>query len=119
MDAGPVLDELTERLERVSAAYAQRFSIRRDDDWYLMKLSEEVGEIIQAWLKLTGRGRRVGIEQAGLRSQLGEETADLLCQLLLFARRHDIDVMASVKRKWLIYDPAGEPVAPRRLTGTR
>src|SRR4029079_2412168 len=53
-----MLAVLTERLERVSAHYAERFAIRRDDDWYMMKLGEELGELTQAWLKLTGRGRR-------------------------------------------------------------
>jgi NTP pyrophosphatase (non-canonical NTP hydrolase) len=108
-----MLAGLTERLERVSAYYAERFAIRRDDDWYVMKLGEELGELTQAWLKGTGRGRRVGVDRSGLKSQLGDETADLFCQLLLFARRFDIDLMTSIKRKWLIFDPVADP-APRR-----
>jgi NTP pyrophosphatase (non-canonical NTP hydrolase) len=115
-DMAATMAGLTERLERISASHAERFAIRRDDDWYVMKLGEELGELIQAWLKLTGRGRRVGTEPTGLKSQLGEETADLLCQLLLFARRFDIDLMANVRRKWLIFDPAGDPPAPRRMS---
>ncbi len=113
-DALPALAALAERLERVSASHAARFSIRRDDDWHVLKLHAELGELTQAWLKMTDRGRRVGTDTAMLRGQLGDEAADLLCQLLIFARRFDIDLSTSIRRKWLLFDPSGEP-APLRL----
>lgn len=113
-DALSCLQSLAERLERVSASHAERFSIRRDDDWHLLKLHAELGELTEAWLKLSGRGRRVGTDSAMLRSQLGDEAADLLCQLLVFSRRFEIDLGTSIRRKWLLFDPIGEP-APVRL----
>jgi NTP pyrophosphatase (non-canonical NTP hydrolase) len=111
-DISELIHSLAERLERVSAAYAARSSVRRDDDWYVLKLQEELGELTQAWLRLTDRGRRAGSEGAALRSQVEDEAADLLCQLLLFARRFDIDLIASVRRKWLLFDRI--PERPQR-----
>jgi NTP pyrophosphatase (non-canonical NTP hydrolase) len=112
-DISDLIHSLAERLERVSAGYAARMSVRRDDDWYVLKLQEELGELTQAWLRLTDRGRRAGSEGATLRSQMEDEAADLLCQLLLFARRFEIDLIASVRRKWLIFDRMPERPAPR------
>jgi NTP pyrophosphatase (non-canonical NTP hydrolase) len=106
------LKALAERLERVSTGYPERYTSRRDEDWYVLKLQEEVGELTQAWLRLTERGRRVATDDAALRNQLEDETTDLLCQLLLFARRFDIDLGASIKRKWLLFD-RGAPTGPR------
>jgi NTP pyrophosphatase (non-canonical NTP hydrolase) len=107
-DISDSLLALTERLERISAAHAARSSVRRDDDWYVLKLQEELGELTQAWLRVTDRGRRAGSEGAALRSQVEDEAADLLCQLLLFARRFEIDLIASVRRKWLLFDRVPE-----------
>ena len=33
-----------------------------------------------------------------------QEFADVLCQLLLFARRHDVDLPREIERKWLVYE---------------
>jgi len=68
----------------------------------------------QCWLRLTERGRRGGTDPASLHAQLSDDAANVLCQLLLFARRFDIDLMASVQRNWLLFDPEGEEPRPLR-----
>ncbi len=52
-----MLSELKRKFEEASAIYAARHAIRRDPDWYILKLQEEVGELTQAWNNATGRGR--------------------------------------------------------------
>lgn len=66
----------------------------------MLKLQEEVGELTQAWNRLTGRGRRRERTQEELDRDLADETADLLGHILLFARRNDIDLAAAIERKW-------------------
>ncbi|MBI1199328.1 MAG: phosphoribosyl-ATP pyrophosphohydrolase [Phenylobacterium sp.] len=95
--------EATDSAERVSDIYARNFNIARDDDWYLLKLQEELGELAQAHLRLSRRGRGEATEH-----DRADEAADLLCMLLLYARRFDIDLDAAVRRKWLTWL---EPVA--------
>ena len=97
------LVEATELVEKVSDIYARRCDIRRDDDWYALKLQEEAGELVAAWLKLTGRGRIGQSDSTTLRTNLEDETADLLAQLLLFAAHNDIDIEAALGRKWFGY----------------
>jgi len=93
-----MLGELAERVGAVSDLYAARFDIARDADWYLIKLQEELGELAQAHLRLSGRGRGVADETAR-----ADEAADVLCMLLLYCRRHGIDLDAAVARKWLAH----------------
>lgn len=99
------LAELSELVAQVSDIYAERCDISRDDDWYALKLHEEAGEVIAAYLKLTGRGR-LGDSTPEQRSlALEDEIADLMAQLLLFARHNAVDVEAAIARKWLTYLP--------------
>jgi NTP pyrophosphatase (non-canonical NTP hydrolase) len=95
-----VLSDLKQKFEKASAAYAQEHAIERDPDWYILKLQEELGELTQAWNKVSGRGRKRGTPFEELRRSLADETADLLGHVLLFAHNNDIDLAAAIERKW-------------------
>lgn len=97
------ITELTERVEQVSAIYAQRCDIRRDPDWYALKLQEEAGELVAEYLRGTGRGRVGERSETAIRQALEDEAADLLAQLLLFCRQNEIDVEAALQRKWFVH----------------
>ena len=92
---------LTDPVQEVCDLYAERNGIRRDDDWFLLKIQEELGELVQAHLKLTARGRTKGASLAELEQARTDEAADLLCQVLLYCRRFGIDPDAAVDSKWL------------------
>ncbi|WP_251152198.1 MazG nucleotide pyrophosphohydrolase domain-containing protein [Cellulosimicrobium sp. Marseille-Q4280] len=101
------LPGLTDRVEDVSALYARKFGIDRDADWFALKLTEEVGELVQAFLAVTGRTRpRAAGEPVpdGARQALADEVADVLAHLLLLARSQGVDVEAAVRRKWLAWE---------------
>jgi len=89
------IEELTKLAEQVSEAYAQSFDICRDPAWYLGKMTEELGEVTAAYLKLAGQGRG-----EGSREDLEDEVADLLGFLLLFASWQGIDSAKTLRRKW-------------------
>ena len=95
------LRELTVKVGQVSDIYAERNGIARDDDWYALKLQEELGELMADYLRLTGRGRAKGKEPAVIAQTMADEAADVLAQLLLFCQRHGIDIEAALERKWL------------------
>ncbi|MNL39621.1 hypothetical protein D3C87_1619080 [compost metagenome] len=97
------LAELTGLVAEVSDTYASRNDIARDDDWYLLKVQEELGELTAEYLKTTGRGRLKGADGASIRQALEDETADVLAMLLLFARTNHIDLDAALERKWFQY----------------
>ena len=96
-----MLNDLAEKFERSSRTYADANHIERDADWFLLKLQEEMGELTQAWNRLTGRGRAKGRSPEDMQRDLADETADVLGHLLLFARHNDLDLAAAIERKWL------------------
>lgn len=98
--------ELGEEVEQVSALYAERHSINRTDDWLILKLNEEVGELPRAHLARAGQARDKGRSTAELEGDFRAELADVLAQVLLIARRFDVDLPAEVAKKWLVWKPS-------------
>jgi NTP pyrophosphatase (non-canonical NTP hydrolase) len=76
------------------------FGLRRDADWYILKLQEEVGELTQAWSRLSGRARTGDRSEEELKAQLADETADVLGHILLLARNWEVDLAPAIRRKW-------------------
>ena len=103
MTAPLTLAELSDKAAQISDIYAGKYGIDRDDDWFLLKVQEELGELAQAHLRLSSRGRGTSTEQ-----DRADEAADVLCQLLLYFRRFGIDPDEAVRRKWLSWlEPVG------------
>ena len=94
------LQTLTQQVATVSEEYAKTFGFVRDDDWYLLKLQEEVGEAAQSYLKLTGRAR-VKPDDETLKTAFAEELADVVCHALLAADHFGVDVEGAIREKWL------------------
>jgi len=99
----PQLKSLAEKVEQVSQIYAERHEITRDDDWFLLKLQEEVGELTQAYLRFTGRSKLGPVEADDHRAELEDEVADVVCHALLLAKRCGLGVDAAIERKWLTH----------------
>jgi NTP pyrophosphatase (non-canonical NTP hydrolase) len=95
------VSRLSDDVAAVSERYAAHLGIERDEVWYLLKLQEEVGELTQAYLMKTGQARDKGLTAAQLDENFRAELADVLCQVLLLARHHNVDIEAEVDRKWL------------------
>lgn len=95
-----MLKDLMTQFEAASTTYAADNGLERDDDWFVLKLQEEMGELIQIWNRITGRGRRKGMSESELATALADETADVLGHILLFAHRNGLDLNAAVERKW-------------------
>ena len=54
---------------------------------------------------LSGGARDRGNTPEQLQQALRTELADVLCQVLLLARHHDVDLQAAVEEKWLRRNP--------------
>lgn len=94
-----------ERFEAASLDYARAFGIERDQDWFILKLQEELGELTQAWNRYSGRGRVGNVEDDSLHKSLEDEAADVLGHVLLLAHRYNLDLEAAVQRKWRFQVP--------------
>lgn len=91
---------LQDSLLRISDIYAREHGIDRDKaaagDWALLKVQEELGELVAEHLRTSGRAR--GAADA---DKLGDEAADVLGMLLIYCKAANIDIEAAMQRKWL------------------
>ena len=101
--------ETTERIERISAHYAERFGLERSQEWFMLKLQEEMGELTQAFMNLHGMGRDRGQTGEEIRQDFVDECADVFGQFLLFARHHGVDLDQAVAHKWLRWERSAGP----------
>jgi NTP pyrophosphatase (non-canonical NTP hydrolase) len=97
---GATLGDLADRIARVSDIYATRTGVRRDDDWFALKLMEEAGELAAEHLRLSGRKSGEGRSRAEIEVARGDEAADLFAMLVLYCRHNGIDLEAALERKW-------------------
>jgi NTP pyrophosphatase (non-canonical NTP hydrolase) len=97
------LEHLSEEVEQVSQIYAEKFGIERDATWFLLKLQEEVGELTQSYLMLTGNARAKGKSPEEIQAEFRKEVADVFCHTLLLARFYGIDLEKEVEEKWLAW----------------
>ncbi|SIP97704.1 NTP pyrophosphatase, house-cleaning of non-canonical NTPs [Rhizobium sp. RU35A] len=96
-----MLDDLMKAFDAASRRYAEAHGLTRDPDWFVLKLHEEVGELTQAWNRLSGRGRPKGRSVEDMQRDLADEAADVLGHILLLAHANGLDLAAAVERKWL------------------
>jgi NTP pyrophosphatase (non-canonical NTP hydrolase) len=95
------ISTLMDQLEAASESYARRYNFDRSDDWLMMKLLEEIGELVQANNRLTGRSRiKEPLTAEDLKHSLADELADSFGMIVVLARRHNVDLAAAIERKW-------------------
>lgn len=98
------IQTLTREVEKVSKKYTRKFDIERDKSWFVLKLQEELGELIQSYLMMNGKGRKKGKSEEELRHDFNEEMADVLCHVLLLAKSQKVDLEKEVEKKWLVWN---------------
>jgi NTP pyrophosphatase (non-canonical NTP hydrolase) len=99
------IPELTQKVQRVADQYAKEFGVTYSDDWFLLKLQEELGEMTRAHLVRTERTRHKSASEEAAKEALAEEIADVFAYILIFARRTGIDIEDAVVQKWFKYLP--------------
>ena len=95
------IKDLTKEVEEVSKIYSKRFDIDRDGNWFVLKLQEEMGELIQSYLMMIKQGRHKGKSPEEIRDNFRKEVADVFSHVLLLAKFYKIDLEKEVGVKWL------------------
>jgi NTP pyrophosphatase (non-canonical NTP hydrolase) len=94
---------LTEEVEKVSKIYTEKFGIRRDANWFVLKLQEELGELTQSYLMMNGQAKTKGKTEEELAQDFRNELADVFCHVLLLANHYSIDLQKEIEDKWLVW----------------
>jgi NTP pyrophosphatase (non-canonical NTP hydrolase) len=98
------LKHIAKEVEKVSQKYSGKFKVKRDSDWYILKLQEELGELIQSYLMMIGQARDKGKSEEELQKDFQKEIADVFCHVLLLAKHHGVDIEKEVNEKWLVWN---------------
>ena len=97
------LKTLTKDIQKVSQSYTKHFGITPTSDWYILKLQEELGELIQSYLMMIGQARRKDKTDEELADNFRKEIADVFCHVLLLAQHHNVDLEKEVDEKWRVW----------------
>ncbi len=95
------IKDLTHEVEEVSKIYSKRFDIDRDGNWFVLKLQEEMGELIQSYLMMIRKGRNKGKSAVEIKDNFRKEVADVFSHVLILAKFYNIDLEKEVEEKWL------------------
>ena len=95
------INELTDKVELVSEKYTKEFSIKRDSDWFMLKLQEELGELTQTYLMYVNKARQKGLSNNEIKEIFENEVADVLCHVLLLSKHHNVKLEKKIQEKWL------------------
>ena len=96
------ITELTDIARKVIESYGKKFDVNVTPEWKVMKLQEELGELVHAFLVLNGQNRK-SLPEAEAKTAFANELADVLCFTLLLAQDHDVDIVQAVRDKWSPY----------------
>lgn len=95
------IKDLTQEVEKISQIYSKRFKIERDGNWFILKLQEELGELIQSYLMMIRKGRNKGKSAVEIKDNFRKEVADVFSHVLILAKFYNIDLEKEVEEKWL------------------
>ncbi len=98
------INDITAEVEKTSLLYTKKFGIDRTPDWFILKLQEELGELIQSYLMMNGQARRKDKSEEELASDFRQEVADVFAHVLLLAKHNNVDLEKEVKAKWLVWN---------------
>ena len=98
------LRALAQQIDAISRRYADVYGFERDADWLVLKVQEEVGEVVQAWLAKTGRQRDKGHSPEEVDRRFALELADAVGMLLALAEATGVDIEQAIDEKWLVWD---------------
>ena len=97
------INDTAAEIDAINLRYAEIYGFDRTSDWLMLKVQEELGELADAYLGMTGRQRDKGSdEDAGERFAL--ELADTVGLLMALAHAEGVDLERAIDAKWLVWN---------------
>ncbi|KKP43448.1 MAG: hypothetical protein UR31_C0006G0017 [Parcubacteria group bacterium GW2011_GWA2_33_14] len=94
--------EIEKKVVENALSYGKKYNIDIDEDFALLKLYEEVGELSQAVLIHRKKSRpEKHIAEEKSKEELGKELADVLGLVIVNAYLMGIDLEKSLIQKWI------------------
>jgi NTP pyrophosphatase (non-canonical NTP hydrolase) len=95
------LKDVMDQVDQVSAQYCRKFGIERNNEWFLLKIQEELGELVQCYLEMSHKARSRDNTYEELKGNFDNEIVDLLCLVLSMSKVNEVDLEKVIREKWL------------------
>ncbi|MDP3043691.1 MAG: MazG nucleotide pyrophosphohydrolase domain-containing protein [bacterium] len=94
--------ELQNKVVQNAINYGKKYNVQIDEDFALLKLYEEVGELAQAVLihRKKSRPEKYVSEEIS-KKELGKELADVVGMAIINAHLLGIDLEEAIDKKWI------------------
>ena len=92
------IKDLSDEVEKISLIYSEKFDIDRDGNWFVLKLQEEMGELIQSYLMMIKQGRHKGKSPEEIKDNFRKEVADVFSHVLLLSKFYKIDLEKKLRK---------------------
>ena len=94
--------ELQDKASKIFLDNLVRDNIKDDQDYLVMKLTEELGEFVQSFLVHKKRCRPAKyLPEQQSKKEMSKELADVLGIIFVIAKTFDIDVEEALTKKWI------------------
>jgi NTP pyrophosphatase (non-canonical NTP hydrolase) len=95
-------EEMQEKVIKNAVNYGEKYNVKIDEDFALLKLCEEVGEFFQAVLIHRKKCRfEKFVSEDVSKKEVAKEMADILGMLIVNAHLFDINLTEAIKNKWI------------------
>ena len=96
------LKEMQEKISNILLSCLKRDNVTTSDDYFILKIGEEVGELMQAYLIHKKKCRPVKHKsEEESKKELAKELADVAGLVFATATHFDIDLEEEVVKKWI------------------
>ena len=94
--------EFQREILKVAEEYGQRFDVKIDQDFTVLKLCEEIGDYAQAVLIHRKKSKPAKlVSREASKKQLANELADIVGLAIINASLFGVDLEEALKEKWL------------------
>lgn len=96
------LKELEKKITEIFTFYLNKNRISLTDDYLMLKIGEELGELLQAYLIYQKRCRpEKYLAEPEAKKELAKELSDVVCLCLIIANKMEIDLSEAITKKWI------------------
>lgn len=94
--------ELQQKVIENAFDYGEKYNVKIDEDFALLKLYEEVGGLAQAVLIHRKKSRpEKHVYEIISKKELAKELADVVGMVMVYANLMDIDLEEAIDKKWI------------------
>ena len=98
-------NDLQQKVFDNATRYGKKYGVTIDEDFALLKLYEEVGELAQAVLIHKKKSRpEKHLPHETSKEELAKELADVMGMVIVYAKLTDVDLQEAIRKKWIDRD---------------